>query len=187
MHHRSIFLVGAGLKWVNGPGSLVVVDRESAAVCKRAAELAQELPGVRICITAGKSPEFGVMMNLVMARCLIALQVPAERIVTLHQATRFNTRGETEAFAARWRNLDPESDTQEIYVVDRDFHMFRTSRLLDAQLDCYIRTVTTIIKERVASKERMKNFLREPLALAKDAPYILWRRFCRWYRYYLDF
>jgi uncharacterized SAM-binding protein YcdF (DUF218 family) len=171
--------------WVNGPGSMVIVDRESAAVCKRAAELAEEFPDARICITAGMSPKFGVLMNVVMAECLKRHHVHTDRIVLNRIAREFNTRGEMEAFAPSWKHLDAEADTQEIHVVDRNFHMRRSCLLLEAQLDCYLRRVTKIVKEPVVSQERLKNLFREPVALAKDLPYILRRRLVRWWSYYV--
>lgn len=185
MHQRSILVVGAGLMWVNGPGSQVIVDRESAAVCKRAAELAEEFPDARIYITAGRSPKFDVLMNAVMGLSLELRGVSADRIILKYIAREFNTKGEMEAFAPSWKRIDAEEDTQEIRVVNRDFHMRRSCLLLDAQLDCYIRRVTTIIKKPVVSRERLKNFFREPFVLAYRAPYILWRQFTRWWSYYV--
>lgn len=177
MHFQSILVVAAGLKWYDKPGGHVIVDRETARVCNRAAELAKQIPGSVLYATAGFSPKFGVVMNGVMAESLGRHMILADRIDTSNCATVFNTRGEMEAFAPviRFVGLE-EGDTHEIHLVVRDFHLRRSRLLLKAQMTRADEDRTKIYDVPVPSDERGKNLIREPLALLKEIPYLVRRR-----------
>lgn len=167
----SIFVVGAGLQWSNGPGSLVTVDRDAARVCETAALVAAESPTATVYITAGWAEEYGVHINTVYADYLESCGVSASRIVT-EPARGWGTNAEVEAFLAQHRKAVESTGRlaakSTIIVVNRDFHIRRTMMLLRARLTTKERVLTMVNPRPVRSGERRQNLVREPVALIKD-------------------
>ncbi len=178
MENRSVLVIGAGLAWSGTPhDSEVIVDREAAAVCKKASEVFKKLDAddsytrsPTIFITAGWWPEKHVYMNKVYRQCLIANGIPKEHINISCTAERVpsNTRAEAEVFPTIDSLVMSPARTHAVHVVDRDFHMRRTLMLLRAQLSTSEAERTVFYAHAVVSGERRQNLIREPLALLKD-------------------
>lgn len=142
MEHRSILVIGAGLRWSGEPhNSPVNADSEGVAVCVLAAKLLKHLDDtqgkgthpVMIFITGGWSEEYAINLNQVYKECLIAHGVPEDRISVEWVADEFRTRGETRTFANACSTFVGIDDTHTVYVVDHDFHMKRTISLLRSE------------------------------------------------------
>lgn len=168
MLHRTIFVVGAGLAWYNGEGSKVIVDADAARLCKTAAKAAEEFPDAQIYITAGRSERFKTTIHDVYAECLIALGVPEARIRPA-MTGGWGTNAEVAALPTlRSMHVHKVRDAHEIIVVNRDFHLRRTTMLLRAHLHPWELKQTIITERPSFSRERRKNFFREPIVLIRD-------------------
>ena len=145
----------------------VVVGKETARVCRKAAEIARIHPDALVCATAGYSPKYKVDMGSgPMRRELQALGISPDRIRT-PVAREFNTNGEMEIFVETMEIETLWIDNYDVFLVARWPHMFRSWLLLRATLGENLWVLSRVQCVFVPSWW-LFGFFYEPLALAKN-------------------
>lgn len=110
----------------------VVVGKETARVCIRAAEVARKHPEAFVCVPAGWSKRYRVYVGQGPMKTYLEFQrVPAERIVApVDLRSPFRTIGEMRTFAKTLCRCRAEGEAQKVTVVVRWWHAPRALVLL---------------------------------------------------------
>jgi len=127
----------------------VHVGPETARACKRAAELAKEIPDATVCAVAAYSTEYGVHMGAEpMQEALKLFGIEPERIWAPRNRREFTTAGEAQMLLCC---ILQQPGPVTVFVACRWWHLPRAARLLEQALPDESRGRTKIVAAPVWS------------------------------------